>query len=287
MDINDSIIIITGGGSGIGEAIARDAAGRGARHVVVADLHGDQAERVATDIGGSGVELDVRDEQAIADLVARVEADHGPVDIFVSNAGVVTAGGVEESNDLLQLMWEVHVMAHIYAARAVLPSMIERGRGHLVSVASAAGLLMQLGSLGYSITKHAAVAVAEFIAVHHHHQGIRATVVCPQGVATNLLRNNPVAPIDADIGSPDAQSAATRDGVLSADVVAADALDGVEQERFLVLPHTEVAEYYMKRANDPERWLGGMRKLHRMMYPEGQRPGDVIAGDAEATASED
>jgi NAD(P)-dependent dehydrogenase (short-subunit alcohol dehydrogenase family) len=284
MEINDSILIITGGGSGIGEAIARDAAARGARHVVVADLHGEQAERVAAEIGGTGVELDVRDEQGIADLVARVEADHGPVDLFVSNAGVVTAGGVEESNDLLQLMWEVHVMAHIYAARAVLPSMISRGEGHLLSVASAAGLLMQLGSLGYSITKHAAVAVAEFIAVHHHHQGIRASVVCPQGVATNLLRNNPVAPIDADIGSPDGQSAATRDGVLGPEVVAADALDGVEQERFLVLPHPEVADYYRNRADDPERWLGGMRKLHRMLYPEGQRPGDAIAPPGEAAS---
>jgi NAD(P)-dependent dehydrogenase (short-subunit alcohol dehydrogenase family) len=283
MDINGSIIIVTGGGSGIGEAIARDAAGRGARHVVVADLHGDQAERVAADIGGTGVELDVRDEQAIADLVARVEADHGPVDLFVSNAGVVTAGGVEESNELLQLMWEVHVMAHIYAARAVLPSMIERGRGHLLSVASAAGLLMQLGSLGYSITKHAAVSVAEFLAVHHHHQGIRVSVVCPQGVATNLLRNNPVAPLDADIGSPDGESAATRDGVLSAEVVAADALDGVEAERFLVLPHPEVADYMRRRGDDPERWLGGMRKLHRMLYPEGERPGDVIDPRSQTT----
>ncbi len=281
MDINDRILIITGGGSGIGEAVARDAAARGARHVVVADLQGEQARRVADDIGGTGVELDVRDEQGIADLVARVESEQGPVDIFVSNAGVVTAGGLEESNELLQLMWEVHVLAHIYAARAVLPSMIARGRGHLVSVASAAGLLMQLGSLGYSITKHAAVAVAEFIAVHHHHQGIRASVVCPQGVATNLLRNNPVAPIDADIGSPDAQSAATRDGVLGPEVVAADALDAVEQERFLVLPHTEVAEYYANRANDPERWLGGMRKLMRLMYPEDELPGDAIARHAE------
>jgi NAD(P)-dependent dehydrogenase (short-subunit alcohol dehydrogenase family) len=283
MDINDSIIIVTGGGSGIGEAIARDAAGRGARHVVVADLQGDQAERVAADIGGTGVALDVRDEQAIIDLVARVEADHGPVDLFVSNAGVVTAGGVEESNELLQLMWEVHVMAHIYAARAVLPSMIERGRGHLLSVASAAGLLMQLGSLGYSITKHAAVSVAEFLAVHHHHQGIRVSVVCPQGVATNLLRNNPVAPIDADIGSPDGESAATRDGVLSPEVVAADALDGVESERFLVLPHPEVADYMRRRGDDPERWLGGMRKLHRMIYPEGQRPGDAIDPRSDTT----
>ena len=286
MDINDSIIIVTGGGSGIGEAIARDAASRGARHVVVADLKGDQAERVATDIGGTGVALDVRDEQAIADLVARVEADHGPVDLFVSNAGVVTAGGVEESNELLQLMWEVHVMAHIYAARAVLPSMIERGRGHLLSVASAAGLLMQLGSLGYSITKHAAVSVAEFLAVHHHHQGIRVSVVCPQGVATNLLRNNPVAPIDADIGSPDGESAATRDGVLGPEVVAADALDGVESERFLVLPHPEVADYMRKRGDDPERWLGGMRKLHGMIYPEGQRPGDAIAPRPQTTTED-
>jgi NAD(P)-dependent dehydrogenase (short-subunit alcohol dehydrogenase family) len=277
MDIKDSIIVVTGGGSGIGEAIARAAVERGARHVAVADLNGDEARRVAEDIGGSWVELDVRDEQGIVDLVQRIESEQGPIDLFVSNAGIVTAGGVEESNEILQLLWEVHVMAHIYAARAVLPSMIERGHGHLMSVASAAGLLMQLGSLSYSITKHAAVAVAEFLAVHHHHQGIRTSIVCPQAVATNLLRNNPVAPLDEDIGGGEGEHAAALDGVLQPADVARSALDGVEEERFLILPHAEVEQYYKNRANDPERWLGGMRKLHRMLYPEGQRPGDVIA----------
>lgn len=277
MDINDSIIVVTGGGSGIGEAIARAAVEQGARHVAVADLNGDEARRVAEDIGGTGVELDVRDEQGIIDLVRRIESEQGPIDLFVSNAGVVTAGGVEESNEILQLLWEVHVMAHIYAARAVLPSMIQRGRGHLMSVASAAGLLMQLGSLSYSITKHAAVAVAEFIAVHHHHQGIRTSIVCPQAVSTNLLRNNPVAPLDADIGGAEGEHAAALDGVLQPEDVARAALEGVRDERFLILPHGEVEQYYRNRANDPERWLGGMRKLHRMLYPEGQRPGDAIA----------
>ena len=280
MDIKDSIVVVTGGGSGIGEAIARAVMDEGARHVVVADLNGDEARRVADDLGGTGVELDVRDEQGILDLVRRTEAEQGPVDLFVSNAGVVTAGGVEESNEILQLLWEVHVMAHIYAARAVLPSMIERGQGHLMSVASAAGLLMQLGSLSYSITKHAAVAVAEYLNVHHHHQGIRTSIVCPQAVSTNLLRNNPVAPMDLDIGN--AESSAALDGVLQPEDVARAAMEGLKEERFLILPHEEVAQYYKNRANDPDRWLGGMRKLHRAMYPEGQRPGDVIAPSASA-----
>ena len=160
MDLADRVVVVTGGGSGIGEAICQAAHEVGARHVVVADLAEAEARRVAESIGGTGVGLDVRDEQAIIDLVEATQDAHGPIDLFCSNAGFVTRGGVEESNEVMQAMWEVHVLSHLYAARAVLPSMIARGEGYLLNTASAAGLLTQIGSVAYTVTKHAAVALA-------------------------------------------------------------------------------------------------------------------------------
>lgn len=272
MELADRIIVITGGASGIGEALARAATAEGARHVVVADRDADGATRVAGDIGGTGVALDVRDGPAIAELVERVEAEQGPVDVFVSNAGFVTAGGLEEADEILQTMWEVHVMAHVHAARAVVPSMIARGEGYLLNVASAAGLLTQLGSMGYSVTKHAAVGLAEWLAITHHHQGIRVTVACPQAVATNILRNNPTQPLDADLGD----GAASVDGVITADEVAAECIAAIREERFWALPHPEVGEYARRKADDVDRWLAGMRRLQGKLYPEGALPGDAI-----------
>lgn len=191
MELNDRVVIVTGAGSGIGEAIARAAHAAGARHVVVADLHGAEAERVAADIGGTAVAIDVRDEAAIQAMVESTLDAHGPIDLFVSNAGFVTSAGLEDSNEAIQTMWEVHCMAHIYAARAVLPSMIARGEGYILSTASAAGLLTQIGSLAYSMTKAAAISLAEWLSISHYHQGIRFSVLCPQAVATNIVRNSP------------------------------------------------------------------------------------------------
>lgn len=268
-------MVVTGGGSGIGEALARAAHAAGARHVVAADLHGEQAERVAADIGGTGVAIDVRDEQAIRQLVDDTESAHGPIDLFVSNAGYVTLAGLEESNESIQAMWEVHCMAHIYAARAVLPSMIARGEGYLLNTASAAGLLTQIGSLSYSITKAAAVSIAEWIAVSHHHQGIRVSVLCPQAVATNILANSPDR---RERDSTDLDSGvAGGDGVLSSDQVAQECLEAIRDERFLVLPHPEVATYVERKGADRDRWLAGMRRLQSMLYPDGDLPGDHLA----------
>jgi NAD(P)-dependent dehydrogenase (short-subunit alcohol dehydrogenase family) len=272
MELRDRVVVITGGGSGIGEALARAAQAEGARHVVVADLKGPEAERVAADIGGTGVALDVRDEAAVRALVEQVESAHGPVDLFASNAGFVTTGGIEESNEILQAMWEVHVLAHIYAARAVLPSMIARGEGYLLNTASAAGLLTQIGSVGYSITKHAAVALAEWLAITHHHQGVRVSVLCPQAVATNIVANSP-----SNLGDEDSVGVASADGVLSADDVAQTCLAAIREERFWVLPHPEVAEYTRRKADDIERWLGGMRRFQSRLYGDGPLPGDAIA----------
>ena len=279
MELNDRVVVITGGGSGIGEALAVAAKAAGARHVVVADLDGVQAARVALLVGGTGVEIDVRDEAAIQRLVDDTESAHGPIDLFVSNAGYVTSAGLEDPNDSIQRMWEVHCMAHIYAARAVLPSMIARGEGYLLNTASAAGLLTQIGSMSYSITKAAAVSLAEWLAVSHHHQGIRVSVLCPQAVRTNIIANSPdfrgVDPADGE--SIIEGGVASGDGVLEPADVAAICLDAIRDERFLVLPHPEVATYVQRKAVDRDRWLAGMRRFQSALHPDGNLPGDVIA----------
>ena len=275
MELKDRVVVVTGGGSGIGEALAVAAHREGARHVVVADLHAAEAERVAASIGGTGVGVDVRDEAAIVRLVDDTQQAHGPIDLFVSNAGFVTAAGLEDSNDAIQRMWEVHCMAHIYAARAVVPSMIARGEGYLLNTASAAGLLTQIGSMSYSITKAAAVSLAEWLAITHHHQGIRVSVLCPQAVATNIVVNSPDWTGDGDgaLGS----GVASGDGVLSADDVARCCIDAIREERFLVLPHPEVQTYVERKATDRDRWLAGMRRFQTALHPDGVLPGDAMA----------
>ncbi|MEQ1701132.1 MAG: SDR family NAD(P)-dependent oxidoreductase [Ilumatobacteraceae bacterium] len=279
MELNDRVVVITGGGSGIGEALAVAAHAAGARHVVVADLDAAQAGRVAALVGGTGVGIDVRDEAAIQQLVDDTLSAHGPIDLFVSNAGYVTTAGLEDPNASIQRMWEVHCMAHIYAARAVLPSMIARGEGYLLNTASAAGLLTQIGSMSYSITKAAAVSLAEWLSVTHHHQGIRVSVLCPQAVRTNIIANSPdFQGLDAAAGDSIIDGGvASGDGVLEASDVAAICLDAIREERFLVLPHPEVATYVQRKAVDRDRWLAGMRRFQSALHPDGNLPGDVIA----------
>lgn len=282
MELNDRIVVVTGGGSGIGEALARAASAQGARHVVVVDLDADEAQRVATDVGGTAVGLDVRDEEAIRRLVDETEDAHGPIDLFVSNAGYVTAAGLEDPNESIRNMWDVHCMAHVYAARAVLPSMIARGEGYLLNTASAAGLLSQIGSMTYSMTKAAAVSLAEWLSITHHHQGIRVSVLCPQAVRTNIVRNSPDNVDATDDPDPDAAAGfeggvASGDGVLEPADVAQLCLDAIRDERFLVLPHPEVATYEVRKATDRDRWLTGMRRFQSVLHPDGVLPGDAIA----------
>ena len=281
MELTDRVVIVTGAGSGIGEAIARAAHAAGARHVVVADLHGDEAERVAADIGGTAVAIDVRDESAIQQMVESTLDAHGPIDVFVSNAGFVTAAGLEDTNEAIQTMWEVHCMAHIYAARAVLPSMIARGEGYILSTASAAGLLTQIGSMAYSMTKAAAISLAEWLSISHHHQGIRFSVLCPQAVATNIVRNSPQNSMAAArTGGADDKGfeggVASGDGVLDPDDVAELCLQAMRDEQFLILPHPEVATYTERKATDRDRWLAGMRRFQSALHPDGNLPGDAI-----------
>lgn len=273
-------MIVTGGGSGIGEAIAHAAHSEGASHLVVVDLDGPQAERVAADIGdtASAATVDVSDEAAIVELVEATESKHGPIGAFVSNAGFVTVAGLEDSNDAIQKMWEVHCMAHIYAARAVVPSMIANGGGYLLNTASAAGLLSQIGSMTYSITKAAAVSLGEWLSITHHHQGIRVSVLCPQAVRTNIVVNSPdfVEGDSGEAGDFDSGVAAG-DGVLEPDDVARLCIEAMRDERFLVLPHPDVATYAERKGSDRDRWLAGMRRFQSALHADGPLPGDAMA----------
>ena len=250
MQVQGRTAIITGGASGIGAALARKMAQAGA-HVVIADRNAEAAQGLAAGIGGLGVACDVTREGDIQAAVRAAEDRFGPVDIFVSNAGF----GVGEpdhaasaGDDVWMLNWQVHVMSHVYAARAVLPAMIARGEGYLVNMASAAGLLNQIGDAAYSATKHAAVSFAESLAITHGDQGIRVSVICPQYVATPL------------IGLTDADAESSKN-LLTPDQVADAVMDGIAAERFLILPHPQVAQFTQLRAADPERWLAGMRGL--------------------------
>jgi NAD(P)-dependent dehydrogenase (short-subunit alcohol dehydrogenase family) len=275
MELNNRVVVVTGGGSGIGEAIARAAHAEGARHVVVIDLDGAEAQRVADDIGGTAAGVDVSDEAAIVALVDATEEAHGPIDVFVSNAGYVTVAGLEDSNEAIQKMWDVHCMSHIYAARAVVPSMIANGGGYLLNTASAAGLLTQIGSMSYSITKAAAVSLGEWLSITHYHQGIRVSVLCPQAVRTNIVKNSPDN-VNGDAGDFEG-GVASGDGVLEPDDVAQLCLDAMRDERFLVLPHPDVATYAERKGADRDRWLAGMRRFQGALHADGTLPGDAMA----------
>ena len=244
--------MITGAGSGIGAALARRVAKMGAR-VCVADLDGEKAGKVANEIGGFAVQCDVTNEVAVQALIGQAKDQHGQVDIYVSNAGVARgepSHAASAPNDIWMLNWQVHVMAHVYASRALLPEMIARKSGHLVNVASAAGLLNQIGDAAYSASKHAAISFAESLAIGHGKEGIGVSVVCPQYVATPLLGLS-------DVDAADQISLLTADDV--AHVIAA----GVEADQFLILSHPVVQKYAMQRARDHDQWISGMQQLRQ------------------------
>ncbi|NRA02460.1 MAG: SDR family oxidoreductase [Myxococcales bacterium] len=271
MEIQNRIAIVTGGASGIGRAVVERFHADGARHLVVVDRDEAGAKAVADRVGGSAAALDVADEAAVRALVEAVERERGPIDVFFSNAGYATLGGLEAPVEDLQRMWEVHVVAHLYAARAVIPRMVERGEGYVLSTASAAGLLSQFGSLHYAVTKHAAVALAEWIAITHGHQGIKVSVLCPQAVATNIGRNSP----DADklrASAEDGAGVASQDGVLQPEEVAGIVCDAMREERFHILPHPEVSEYIRRKSLDVDRWIGGMQRWQGSLFPPEAHP---------------
>lgn len=250
MDIKDKIVVVTGAASGIGKALALRFAREGAKLVVCSDLNGDGAAVTAREAGGVAFTTDVSKEDDIATLIETVESEHGPIDLFFSNAGIGYGGGAEVSNDRWQRIWEINVMAHVWAARHQVPRMAARGGGYLVSTASAAGLLSQIGSAPYAVTKHAAVGLAEWLAITHGDQGIKVSVLCPQAVRTAMTAGNP-------------DGVASIDGMMEPDEVAKACVRAIAAEEFLILPHAEVIDYMRNKTADYSRWIGGMRKLNR------------------------
>jgi len=250
MKLNDKVAVVTGGANGIGRALCERFVAEGAAGVVIADLDMERAQSLAKSISGLAVKTNVAVESDIASLVAVVTDTYGRIDLFCSNAGIGTPGGADEPNEVWQRIWDVNVMAHIYAARYVLPGMLARGEGYILATASAAGLLTQIGSAPYSVTKHAAVAFAEWLSITHGDAGIRVSCLCPQGVNTDLLRSSAGGPGEF-----------LRANALEPSDVADAVVKALDEERFLVLPHPEVAEYYRRKGNDYDRWLRGMRRL--------------------------
>ena len=252
MKVKDKVCVVTGAAGGIGEAIARRYAKEGAKGVVVADRDAGRLDTVARDIKGLAVACDVAREADIRHLVAEAERRYGPVDVFFSNAGIGRGGHEDASDQDWADSWAIHVMAHVYAARHLVPRMKARGGGYFLNTISAAGLLSQVGSPAYSTTKHAAVGFAENLAISHKAHGIRVSILCPQGVDTNMLRSIPKGPQSGD-------------GDLTPEQVAKDVLQGLEQETFVILPHPQVAGYMRKKTENYDRWIGGMAKIQAKM----------------------
>ncbi|HUQ39194.1 MAG TPA: SDR family oxidoreductase [Acidimicrobiales bacterium] len=251
MELQGKVVVVTGAATGIGRALARRFAAEGARAVVCADLDGPGAEAVAAEIGGLGVRTDVAVEADVVALARTTEDAYGPIDLFCSNAGIFIGGGADVPDAQWQKIWDVNVMAHVYAARAVLPAMIARGEGYLLNTASAAGLLTNIGAAPYAVTKHAALAFAEWLSVTHGDQGIKVSALCPQGVRTNMLLG----------ASGDGEGGFLTPGAIEPEDLAGVVVEGLRDERFLILPHPEVAEYFQRKAGDYDRWLKGMRRL--------------------------
>jgi len=257
MKIKDKIVVVTGGADGIGKALCERFHQEGAKAVIVADLNGEKAAAVAKSVGGKAYKVDVANEQEIIKMIDDVERNIGPIDLFCSNAGLADREASPDfvgssTNESWTRSWNVHVMSHVYAARALLPRMIKRGGGYFLNTSSAAGLLSQIGSAVYATTKHAAVAFGEILAITHRDQGIRVSMLCPQGVDTPLLRAGQHGPQHLD-------------GVLSAEQCADAVIKGLEAESFLILPHPQVAQYMRNKAENYDRWVGGMVKLKRSL----------------------
>ena len=250
MHIRDKIVVVTGAANGIGAALARRFAKSGARHVICADIDLIGAKQIASEIGGTAMSVNVSIESDIADLVSKTEEEIGPIDLFCSNAGILTLGGVEVPDSEWQKIWEINVMSQVWAARHVVPRMIARGGGYLLNTASAAGLLNQIGAAPYGVTKHASVGLAEWLAFTYGDQGIDVSVLCPQAVRSEMTKGFE-------------GSVAAIDGMLEPENVAEACEHAIANKEFLVLPHKTVQGYMEAKSKDYDRWIGGMRKLNR------------------------
>ena len=248
--LKDTVVVVTGGGNGIGAALCRRFAAEGAKAIVVADLNAGAAQQVAAEIGGTAIEADVSREADITRLVAQVVEQFGVIDLFCSNAGIAVDGDEQTPTAEWERCWDVNVMAHVYAARAVIPHMLAQGNGYLLQTVSAAGLLTHPHSATYAVTKHASLAFAEWLSMAYGDRGITVSALCPQGVRTEMLRR-------AAAGG----RTFLLDSALEPEQVAEAVVRGLEAERFLILPHPEVAEFVRRKASDHDRWLRGMRRL--------------------------
>lgn len=269
MDIAGKIVVVTGGASGIGRALCERFHHEGAAKVIVADLDHERARVVAAEINGDAVSCDVSNEEQVCALIEHTEMRHGPIALFCSNAGIASFDerphdATSAPNEAWMRSWAVNVMAHVYAARALVDRMDGRGGGYFLLTVSAAGLLSQIGGAPYATTKHAAIGFAEALAIANADKGIRVSVLCPQGVDTPMLHSLPTGP-------------QSRDGVMSAEEVAQCAVAGIAEEKFLILPHPQVAEYMRRKTADYDRWLAGMVKLRKSIESAG--PGEISMKD--------
>lgn len=255
MNLRDRVVIVTGGGSGIGAALARRFAREAPRALVLADLDLDAAQAVAGEIDAQAVRVDVADGESNNALIDATEDRYGPIDLFCANAGIGFAGDEQTPAERWDFMWQVNLMSHVHAARRLIPGWLARGEGYFLSTASAAGLLTNLKAAQYSVTKHAAVSFAEWLAITYGDQGIKVSCLCPMGVKTPLL------------DSADEFHALLDPLAIEPEQVADAVVEGLAEERFLILPHPEVAQFLRNKATDYDRWIGGMRKLQRTVFP--------------------
>ena len=248
MEVKDKIIIITGAASGIGRAMARRFTAEGAKQLIIADLNADGLQEVAEEIGAHAIPTNVAIESEVTHLIKSAEKEYGQIDLLCNNAGIGVGGGPETSNEDWQRIWNINLMAHVYAARAAIPGMLARGEGYIMNTASAAGLLTQVGSAPYAVTKHAAVSFAEWLSVTYGDRGLKVSVLCPQAVRTAMTADNP-------------DGVASIDGMMEPEVLCDSVVETLRQEKFLVLPHREVLTYMQRKTGDYDRWLKGMRRL--------------------------
>ena len=250
MELKEKIIVVTGAAGGIGRALALRFAQAGAKAVVCADIDADKAAKTASKINGISFGMDAAKERDIAHVIDQTERNIGPIDLFCSNAGISISGGVEVSNEGWQKIWNINLMSHVWAARDLVPRMSERGGGYLLNTCSAAGLLNQVGSAPYGVTKHAAIGLGEWLAMTYGDQGIKVSVLCPQAVRTEMTRG-----LEGHVASID--------GMLEPANVADACVKGLRDESFLILPHPQVKSYMRNKTDNYDRWIGGMRKLNR------------------------
>ncbi|MBT6385517.1 MAG: SDR family oxidoreductase [Alphaproteobacteria bacterium] len=256
MQIKDKVVVITGAASGIGKGLAGRFKAEGARGIALADMNGDGVMAVADELGAFGMACDVGDEDQIKALVAETEKQFGPIDIFCSNAGILREGDEDQPDKEINDSWQINAMSHVYAARAVAPGMAERGSGYLLNTSSAAGILIQVDSAAYTMSKHAAIGFAEFLAAKYGPKGVKVSVLCPQGVYSGMTLGREGRPAAAD-------------GMLTPEDVAEAVVKGMAAEQFLIFPHEIVFEYMKRKADDRDRWLRGMSRVREKIFPSG------------------